>query len=183
MAVELILYNGDEVLTLRELLRPGLKAVFVGINPAPPSVKAEHYYQGNLGQRFWNRLRSYSILPSCPVGFEDDVGFEHGYGFADIVRRPTRSAGELKTQELRDGVKSLIERLTALGDRPLIIFTFAKAREFASAALIEMDYKILTMPGPYDKRENVDAKMSEIQTTLAIRSEEQTGLCTSRLSK
>jgi len=56
MAVETIDLNGQSVETLKELLKPGLRAVFVGINPSPKSVKHGHYYQGKLGKRFWNRL-------------------------------------------------------------------------------------------------------------------------------
>ena len=45
-------WRGVEVETLEDLLRPGLRAVCVGINPAPVSVAAGHYYQGRLGQAF-----------------------------------------------------------------------------------------------------------------------------------
>jgi TDG/mug DNA glycosylase family protein len=47
---------GERIETLEDLLRLGLRAVCVGINPAPPSVKAGHYYQGRRGQAFWTRL-------------------------------------------------------------------------------------------------------------------------------
>jgi hypothetical protein len=49
-------WMGASVLTLGDLLRPGLYAVVVGINPSPVSVAAGHYYQGQIGQRFFKRL-------------------------------------------------------------------------------------------------------------------------------
>ena len=40
---------GGRVVTLKDLLRPGLRGVCIGTNPAPTSVAAGHYYQGKLG--------------------------------------------------------------------------------------------------------------------------------------
>lgn len=55
-------WRGVQVKTLEDLLRPGLRAVCVGINPAPDSVAAGHYYQGKLGQAFFQRA---SVAPGC----------------------------------------------------------------------------------------------------------------------
>jgi hypothetical protein len=38
----------ESIETLEDLLRPGLDAVCVGINPTPTSVAAGHYYQAAL---------------------------------------------------------------------------------------------------------------------------------------
>jgi hypothetical protein len=53
---------GSTVTTLADLLRPGLVAVAVGINPAPVSVAAGHYYQGAAGQKFFRRLAAVGLL-------------------------------------------------------------------------------------------------------------------------
>ena len=45
-------WMGEDVETLADLLRPGLNAVCVGINPSPVSVAAGHYYQGPPGNDF-----------------------------------------------------------------------------------------------------------------------------------
>jgi G:T/U-mismatch repair DNA glycosylase len=37
-------WMGQQVETLEDLLRPGLRAVCIGINLAPTSVGAGHYY-------------------------------------------------------------------------------------------------------------------------------------------
>jgi hypothetical protein len=52
--VETITIDGKQIETLKELLRPGLRFVVVGLNPACRSVAAGHYYQGRLGQLFSN---------------------------------------------------------------------------------------------------------------------------------
>jgi hypothetical protein len=83
---------GVEVATLEDLLAEGLRAVCVGINPAPVSVAAGHYYQGRAGQRLFSRLRDAGVIPVGGGGYEDDAAFAAGVGFTDIVKRPTPSA-------------------------------------------------------------------------------------------
>src|SRR4051794_40840432 len=92
-------WRGEQIETLEDLLRPGLRAVCVGINPALTSVAAGHYYQGQLGQAFFGRLRRADLLPRV-AGWEDDSAFGGGIGFTDIVKRPTRSAAEISPEEL-----------------------------------------------------------------------------------
>lgn len=71
---------GEAVETLADLLEPGLPAVCVGINPAPASVRAGHYYQGRLGQAFLARLRRARLLPIDAHGWDDDVAYSNGIG-------------------------------------------------------------------------------------------------------
>ncbi|MEX2238489.1 MAG: uracil-DNA glycosylase family protein [Dehalococcoidia bacterium] len=86
--------------------RPG-GALLVGINPAPASVAAGHYYQGKLGRRLWKRLAAAGLLEAPVPGREDEAFREAGHGLTDLVKRPTRAAGELNRAELEDGVESL----------------------------------------------------------------------------
>src|SRR3954465_10656178 len=91
-------WMGQPVETLEDLLRPGLRAVCVGINPAPTSVAVGHYYQGRLGQQFFARLRSAGKIGPADA-WEDESAFEFGIGFTDIVKRPTASAKEVRPEE------------------------------------------------------------------------------------
>ncbi len=86
---------GEQVETLADLLRPGLRAVVIGINPSPVSVAAGHYYQGQLGQRFYRRLHEAGVIDLSAAGFEDDLAFATGIGFTDVVKRPTSRADGL----------------------------------------------------------------------------------------
>ena len=166
MATEIILLDGRNITTLRELLARGLKAVFVGINPAQVSVKAGHYYQGKHGKRFWKRLQDYKIAGSLPVGAEDDEAFRQGYGFAGLVRRPAKSAHDLTKDERKKGADDLLLRLGRLGDRPLIIFVYADAAEAAEDLLLTNGYRTFRMPGPYDDAGKVDQVMSRLREEL-----------------
>jgi double-stranded uracil-DNA glycosylase len=96
---------GVRVETLEDLLRPGLRAVCVGINPAPASVAAGHYYQGALGQKFFARLRRIGVVPA-KTRWEDDAAFAVGIGFTDIVKRPTRAAAGTAVRSSSTAVRS-----------------------------------------------------------------------------
>lgn len=127
-------WMGEEVETLADLLREGLRAVVIGINPAPKSVAAGHYYQGNYGQK-GNYLRADLLPPSAQgrpaadgEGFEDDRSFAAGTGFTDVVKRPTPGKQGLRPGELEHGRKILEAKLTKL-DVPLVIFVFKSAAE------------------------------------------------------
>jgi len=162
-------WRGVRIETLDDLLRPGLRAVCVGVNPAPDSVNAGHYYQGKLGQAFFARLRSAGLL-TASSGWEDDAAFTAGIGFTDIVKRPTRSESELSRDELEYGRSLLLEKLEAVHPE-LIIFTFKKTatvifgrfegfgfigRKFAGA-------EVFVMPGPYERADRRDQALAELR--------------------
>lgn len=166
MAIEEINLSGRKVATLKELLRPGLKAVFVGLNPSCISAKSGHYYQGRHGRLFWNRLSRYRITPQLRRGAEDDAAFEYGYGFADLVRRPTVSGKELTRGEKSAAVSDLRVRLSRTRDYPLIVFTYKEPWTLAESHLSQIGYRVFRMPGPYESKEVADAMMKQLQTTL-----------------
>jgi double-stranded uracil-DNA glycosylase len=111
--------------TLADLLRHGLRAVVVGINPSPVSVVAGHYYQGKYGKRFFARLARAGLLPRGE-GFEDDRAFEVGIGFTDIVKRPTPNKSGVRPEELDHG-RQLLEAKLAAFAIPRIVFAFKYA--------------------------------------------------------
>jgi TDG/mug DNA glycosylase family protein len=98
-------WMGERIVMLEDLLRPGLRAVCVGINPSPVSVEAGHYYQGPVGQRFFSRLRQAGILADHGAGYEDDAAFAAGIGFTDIIKRPTSRAAGLPAFDSTTGVR------------------------------------------------------------------------------
>jgi len=96
-----------ETITLPHLLKPGLRVVFIGYNPAIFSAEAGHYY-ARPGNMFWRHL-SASGLAGRSVTPEDDrlLPDEAGIGFTDLCCRPTVKASELTTAEIREGANRL----------------------------------------------------------------------------
>jgi double-stranded uracil-DNA glycosylase len=100
--------------------------LLVGINPAPVSVAAGHYYQGRLGRRLWRRLEGIGLLDDPIPGREDEAFAQAGHGLTDLVKRPTKSAAELDAQEFEAGIEELGRKVTTW--RPgLIVFAFKGA--------------------------------------------------------
>jgi len=164
--------DGEEVETLEDLLRQGLLAVVIGINPAPASVAAGHYWQGRTGATLWRRLRVVGLLSDEIDGFEDDAALAAGVGFTDVVKRPTPSAAEVSDDELSAGRTALEAKLVEL-EVPLVIFAFKKAAttlfgDFAGNGFIDScslgTSRVFVMPGPYEAS---DTASSTLETLAA----------------
>lgn len=161
--------------TLEDLLRPGLRAVCVGINPSRVSVEAGHYYQGRLGRLFLRRLRAVGLLRQDAPGYEDDVLFADGVGFTDLVKRATARAQELRPDEFVHGRALLLRKLKE-ADPPLAIFTYKRTAEvlfggFRGAGLLPgrdlLPGDAFVMPGPYAPRDQVEETLAALRGLLA----------------
>jgi TDG/mug DNA glycosylase family protein len=101
---------------LPDYLLPGLRVVFVGFNPGDRSSRVGHYYAGRSNQ-FWNLLYE-SGLVTVPLKPEDDHRLlEFGIGVTDIVKRWSKSSGELRRHDYRLGAPLLRERLERAAPR------------------------------------------------------------------
>jgi TDG/mug DNA glycosylase family protein len=144
--------------------------LLVGINPAPVSVAAGHYYQGRIGQRLWRRLERIGLLRDAVPGREDEAFARAGHGLTDLVKRPTASSSELSEAELNAGVDTL--RRNIRGWRPrLVLFAFKEpARRVGGpvtpgpGATVE-GVPTFLLSGPYAPREEaarIDAELIRV---------------------
>jgi len=102
-----------DVLTLPDYLGPGLKLVFIGLNPGLYSARAGKYF-ARPTNRFWSAL-SASQLAGMTVGAGDEsILFEKGIGFTDVVKRATGQVREVTRQEIAAGVAALRRKLEEL---------------------------------------------------------------------
>lgn len=85
---------------------PGLRVLFVGINPSLRSAEVGHHF-ARPGNRFWPTLHAAGFTPRRLTPQEDGLLPSFGIGVANIVSRPTRSAAELTAAELRSGATAL----------------------------------------------------------------------------
>jgi len=168
-------WMGETVTTLEDLLRPGLLAVVVGINPAPPSVAAGHYWQGNTGRTLWRRLQFVGLMPKSFDGYEDDAAFGAGIGFTDVVKRPTASAAELSGTELVHGLADLEDKLAEVG-APVVIFAFKKAATTVLGYFEGNGFvrhlsigasEVFVMPGPYENAEKAQGTLDTLRRRVA----------------
>lgn len=104
--------------TLPDLLADGLSVVFVGINPSVFSVARGHYF-ARPGNRFWpcfsRSILSASVRQALGVTAlqpQHDVALPaYGFGFTDVVKRPTPRASEVRPSEFAAGVADLVSKL------------------------------------------------------------------------
>jgi TDG/mug DNA glycosylase family protein len=151
--------------------RPG-GVLIVGINPAPRSVAAGHYYQGALGRRLWKRLEHVGLLRSPIPGAEDRSLAEQGHGLTDLVKRPTASAQELSSAELRDGIENL-RRKVREWQPSLIIFPFKRVPEAVFGRGVRPGFgpalenvPTFLFTGPYAKRSDAEVIDRELSHFL-----------------
>jgi TDG/mug DNA glycosylase family protein len=87
---------------LRDRIRPGVRVLFVGINPGVRSALTGHHFAG-FSNRFWKLLFESRLVPE-PITFADDDRLpEWGYGVTNIVARPTPGIDTLHAHEYVEG--------------------------------------------------------------------------------
>jgi double-stranded uracil-DNA glycosylase len=92
--------------TIKDVVGPGLRVLFVGINPGLYSGATGHHF-ARPGNRFWKALHGAGFTPRVYSPFEDRSLLELGFGITNLVARTTPSADELTVEELRDGAAKL----------------------------------------------------------------------------
>jgi TDG/mug DNA glycosylase family protein len=87
---------------LRDRIRPGVRVLFVGINPGIRSAETGHHFAG-YSNRFWTLLFESGLVPE-PLTYEDDDRLPSlGYGITNIVSRPTPGIDTLRPAEFVAG--------------------------------------------------------------------------------
>ena len=104
--------------SLRDRIRPGVRVLFVGINPGVRSAVTGHHFAG-FSNRFWKLLFDSRLVPER-FGYQDDVRLpECGYGITNVVARATPGIDALEPHEYVDGRVRLRRKI--LRHRPAIV--------------------------------------------------------------
>ncbi len=91
---------------LGPILAPGLRVLFVGINPSLRSAEVGHHF-ARPGNRFWPALHRAGFTPRQLAPDQDGTLPALGVGITNLAARPTRAAAELTAEELRQGAAEL----------------------------------------------------------------------------
>jgi TDG/mug DNA glycosylase family protein len=91
---------------LPDVVAPGLRVLFCGINPSLMSAERGHHF-ARPGNRFWPALHQGGLTPRRLNPNEDRELLRYGLGVTNLVDRPTRTAAELGRGELRAGAAAL----------------------------------------------------------------------------
>lgn len=88
--------------TVPDVIAPGLRVLFCGINPGLYSGATGHHF-ARPGNRFWPTLHRADFTPRLLTPAEERELLLSGYGITNLVARATATADELTSEELIAG--------------------------------------------------------------------------------
>ncbi len=106
--------------TVRDLIAPGLRVLFCGINPGLYSGATGHHF-ARPGNRFWPTLYQAGFTSRLLAASEERELLTLGYGITNLVPRATATADELASEELVAGRKRLESKVKRYGPRVVAI--------------------------------------------------------------
>ncbi len=99
-----------ESLRLKDRIAPGVRVLFVGINPGVRSAETGHHFAG-YSNRFWKLLFEAGLVPEPITYVDDDRLPEFGYGITNLIARPTPGIDTLTPPEYVAGWKILEKKI------------------------------------------------------------------------
>lgn len=103
---------------IADVVAPGLRVLFVGINPGLYSAATGHHF-ARPGNRFWPALHAAGFTASLLHPSEQRELLKSGYGITNLVNRATASADELESSEFIAGRRRLAAKVRR--SRPAIV--------------------------------------------------------------
>ena len=93
-----------------DIIAPGLRVLFCGINPSVYSVVVGHHF-ARPGNRFWKALFNGGFTPHLFAPEEDLKLPDFGLGITNVASRSSVAAADLSLEELRIGGIELREKV------------------------------------------------------------------------
>jgi TDG/mug DNA glycosylase family protein len=95
---------------VNDVIAPGLKALFCGINPGLYTAWMGHHF-AYPGNRFWPAIHAAGITPRLLHPSEEQELLQYGYGITNVVPRATARADELTKEEYIHGGERLVQKV------------------------------------------------------------------------
>jgi TDG/mug DNA glycosylase family protein len=96
--------------TIPDVIGPGLRVLFCGINPGLYSA-ATGFHFARPGNRFWKALHAAGFTERVLAPAEQRLLLDRGCGVTNLVARATAAASELSAAELVEGRLQLAARV------------------------------------------------------------------------
>jgi TDG/mug DNA glycosylase family protein len=96
--------------TLPDVIGPGLRVLFCGINPGLYSAAVGHNF-ARPGNRFWKALHASGFTDRLFSPFEDAGLLDLGLGITNLCPRTTATADELTPDEIARGGRDLLDKV------------------------------------------------------------------------
>ena len=105
---------------LPDVVAPGLRVLFSGINPGLVSAWTGHHF-ARPGNRFWPALHRSGFTPRLLRPDQQEELFGLGLGITNVASRATARADELSVAEIVAGGNALREKVRSLEPRWLAV--------------------------------------------------------------
>ena len=89
-----------------DLLAPGLRVLFVGINPGRRSAAARAHF-ANPRNDFWRLLHASGLTPELLGPERQHEALDHGIGITNAALRTTPGSGDLRAADFADAAERL----------------------------------------------------------------------------
>lgn len=106
--------------TVRDVIAPGLRVLFCGINPGLYTAAVGHHF-ARPGNRFWPALYAAGFTDRLLSPFDERELLKTGYGITNVVMRTTATADQLSREEMREGGQQLAAKVRKYQPRVLAI--------------------------------------------------------------
>ncbi len=97
-------------LRLTDRIQPGVRVLFVGINPGVRSALSGHHFAGP-SNRFWKLLFDSGLVPRALTFEEDGLLPQYGFGITNLIARPSPGIDDLAPAEYLAGWKILEKKI------------------------------------------------------------------------
>lgn len=165
---------------IADILAPGLRVVFCGINPGKSSAHTGFHF-AHPGNRFWKTIWQAGFTDGLLKPEQEQRLLDTRCGITMLVERPTVQANELSRLELRDGGKMLIEKM--LQYQPVALAVLGKEAykrafrqskvEWGRQAITIGETEVWVLPNPSGlnraSQEKMVASYKELDSALALR--------------
>ena len=105
-------------LRLRDRIKPGVRVLFVGINPGIRSAVTGHHFAG-FSNRFWKLLWESGLVPEPLTSSDDERLPEWGFGVTNLIARPSPGIDDLRPAEYVAGWTLLKKKIRRY--RPAVV--------------------------------------------------------------
>ena len=106
--------------TVPDLIAPGLRVLFCGINPSLYSAVVGCHF-ARPGNRFWPTLYAAGFTERLLSPFEERELLEGGCGITNVVERASATAAEVEGHEFVEGGRRLVAKLRRYRPRFLAV--------------------------------------------------------------
>lgn len=151
--------------TVRDVIAPGLRVLFCGINPGLYTAAVGHHF-ARPGNRFWPALYAAGFTERLLSPFDERELLKSGYGITNVVHRTTATADLLTKEEIVAGGARLRAKVLRYRPRVLAILgvgAYRTAFNQPKAVVGRQDEKIdqtvlWVLPNPSGMNANYQAK-------------------------